>query len=98
MTINTSIFGYFDDPAALAPAFDPGLSVDCPFCSKPLSEPLRTISFTALDNAGERPRSWFYRAHRECHEQAPSDVQTHIESSVMWREAAGQQDTGGADD
>lgn len=74
-----TIFGYFDDASQTKPTFDPGLDVLCPFCLKQLSRPLRTTSFLAIgDN-----RSFFYRAHRDCAENATPEQEMEVESSVV---------------
>lgn len=57
-------FGFYDSPLADAPAYDPGLNVDCPVCYTGLSVPIKTIS---VMSAGDN-RSYFYRAHKHCYE------------------------------
>lgn len=75
-----SIFGYFDSPAQESPAFDPGLAMPCPFCLLSLhSGPRKTISLMAEGD----PRSYFYRAHKFCYENASPQEVCAIESSLI---------------
>lgn len=49
-----SIVGWFDSPEQTVPAHDPGLAVNCPVCSKPLSPPMVTHSLLDSSEEGER--------------------------------------------
>ena len=75
-----TIFGYFDNPEAKVPAFDPGLSVSCPFCLQSVVKgALKTISLMPIGGS----RSYFYRAHKGCYEQASSEDVNKLESSLI---------------
>ncbi len=75
-----TIFGYFDDPGDQAPTFDPGLDVPCPFCLRPVGKGgIKTISLMLIGGS----RSYFYRAHKCCYQQAiPHDV-SELEHSLI---------------
>ena len=78
--VKGKIFGYFDSPENKAPAFDPGLRVPCPFCLHLLDKSaLKTISLMPVGGS----RSYFYRAHKGCYEQASSDDILNLESSLI---------------
>lgn len=75
-----NVFGFFDDPAAAAPAYDPGISgVLCPVCLRDLSVPVKTIS---LMLAGDE-RSYFFRTHRQCWDNAPDAEREQIEHALI---------------
>lgn len=75
-----NIFGYFDSAQQIAPTFDPGLDVPCPYCLRPLADEARkTISVMGM----ERKRSYFYRAHKRCYEHASVMAISQVESSVL---------------
>ena len=76
------IFGYFDDPTATVPTFDPGFDVACPFCLFPLEPPMVTISLMAY-GPEKRDCSYFYRAHKFCFDNAKPERVQQIESSVI---------------
>lgn len=74
-----SIFGYFAGPHSPKPDYDPGMDVTCPFCLRPLSTPVKTVSLMAPKS----DRSFFYRSHKRCYEAAePKDI-CDVESSVI---------------
>lgn len=75
----TKIFGYFDDETQTEPAFDPGLNVLCPFCDKPLSHPMVTTSLMVPDDV----RSYFYRAHKPCVDEAEPERVTAVDSLII---------------
>jgi len=77
--MNVSIFGYFDDPFQQSAAYDPGLTALCPHCLRVLDLPVITISL--MRQGG--PRSYFYRAHRNCHLRANSADIQRVESSLI---------------
>lgn len=67
----SSIFGYFDKETEF-PTFDPGMNTPCPYCMRLLERPVKTISLMKPGDA----RSYFYRAHKKCHEYAtPQEIQ-----------------------
>lgn len=74
-----SIIGYFDDAASSIPTFDPGPSVNCPFCIQPLRSPIKTISLMKPRS----DRSYFYRAHRACYETASADYVCDLETGIL---------------
>ena len=75
-----TIFGYFEAPEDKTPTFDPGLCVPCPFCLQAVANgSIKTISLMPI---GGR-RSYFYRAHKGCYEQASPDDVTRLESSLI---------------
>lgn len=53
----TSIFGYFDRPDQVLPAYDPGLDVECPFCRNKLDSEYLSHSVMPLQS----DRSYFFR-------------------------------------
>lgn len=73
------IFGYFDAPEQTEPTRDPGLEVECPFCNRKLQRPVMTISL-ALDGD---TRSYFYRVHKGCYEQADINTIETVESGLI---------------
>ncbi len=77
--MSESIFGYFDDPTQAEPAYDPGLDVLCPCCLRPLSKPIKTISLMAPGSQ----KSWFFRTHKVCWENATPNEKMGIESSLI---------------
>jgi hypothetical protein len=77
--ITADILGYFTDKSQDSPAYDPGLSVPCPLCEKPLNAaPRRTHSLMLL----ARKRSWFFRTHQTCAERQPQALQ-QIEGEIV---------------
>lgn len=72
------IFGWFSD-TGIIPEHDPGLGVNCIFCGKKLSSPIKTIS---LMKDGDN-KSYFYRSHKDCYEQLSNNEITEIESSLI---------------
>ena len=75
----TDIFGFFDKSDQVKPAFDPGLDVPCPFCLGTLERPLKTISLMLPGDA----RSFFYRAHKACYDDATPEATSQIESAQI---------------
>ena len=75
----SKIFGYYDSPEQIKPAFDPGLVVSCPFCLAKLELPVKTISLMAEND----DRSYFYRAHKNCYEAASEISIQEIEGSLI---------------
>lgn len=75
----TNIFGYFDNEYQTDPAADPGLSVPCPFCGKPLTHPMVTTSLMVPDDT----RSYFYRAHKPCLEAADPEQIMAVDSLII---------------
>lgn len=77
-----NLFGYFDSPEQTTPAYDPGVEIDCPLCSKPLDlSNMVTISLMRQDRIDNR--SYFYRLHKTCREWATDDEILDIESMVI---------------
>ena len=77
--VRSRLFGYFEHGFEAEPTHDPGLDVDCLFCLKRLSAPLKTIS---LMKDGDK-RSFFYRSHKDCYEGASAEEITEYESQLM---------------
>lgn len=77
--MSDSIFGYFERPDQTKPTYDPGLDALCPHCLKKLEAPVRTMS---LMLPGDN-RSFFYRTHRACDENATPEQVMEIESSLI---------------
>ncbi|MGB8644019.1 MAG: hypothetical protein WCF84_02190 [Anaerolineae bacterium] len=73
------VYGYFDDPFASAPAYDPGLAVDCPVCDRRLTRPLKTISLLAEGDT----RSYFYRVHAPCYDALSSAQRVELDSVII---------------
>ena len=80
----TDIFGYFDDPSQDEPTFDPGLGVKCPLCLESLTRPMKTISLMSIGD----DRSYFYRVHKACYENAPADEIADVEGALIDHRAA----------
>lgn len=72
-------YGYYADATATEPAFDPGLTVDCPVCHKLLSMPVKTISLMA---AGDN-RSYFYRTHKACYEGLTPQQESDLDGLII---------------
>jgi hypothetical protein len=72
-------FGYFIDFDQTEPAYDPGLSVNCPVCYSTLSRPVKTISLMLI---GDR-RSYFYRAHKGCYDSLSDEQKTTLDSALI---------------
>lgn len=72
----SKLFGYFTYSQAEKPEYDPGLEVNCIFCAKPLSAPMKTISLMTEGSF----RSYFYRCHKDCYENLDSDELMQYES------------------
>ncbi len=88
--MGTELFGYFDNNSD-TPTYDPGINVPCVLCFKSLNYPIEkivTTSFSAFFDYAEK--SYFYRAHKSCYEEAEktfdekgdSDV-SNLEASIM---------------
>jgi hypothetical protein len=83
------IYGYFTDGAQTEPAYDPGLGVPCPICSKELNpDDIRTISLAPIQRETERlkiegERSYFYRVHRSCHEPLTAEQRTRVDGLLI---------------
>lgn len=79
--------GYYADASQTAPTYDPGLLVDCPFCSQPLDypkTPIKTISLMRADRIDRADgRSYFYRAHKSCYESSDLDLIGSIEATIL---------------
>lgn len=74
------IFGYFDAACQVKPAHDPGLTAPCPFCTGPVGDTgIKTIS---LMKPGDG-RSYFYRAHKACFDEADDEEVQHVESLLI---------------
>lgn len=82
-----SIYGYFDDPAQVEPAYDPGLDADCPACNLPLSRPMVATSLMVPGDS----RSYFWRAHKACYESLTPEQVTDIDSVLIDAVARTQQ-------
>lgn len=76
-----AFYGYFDDPQQVSPAFDPGLSVDCPYCGKKLSAPVVTTSMMRSEHPD---RSYFYRAHKACLQDATQADIDRVEAHPLF--------------
>lgn len=76
-----NIWGWFDNKSDI-PAHDPGISNTwCPFCYIGLDMPLKTISVMGYYDGADR--SYFYRAHKACYENASPESITRLESEVI---------------
>lgn len=73
------IVGYFSSPEQAQPAHDPGLAVPCPVCRLPLHRPLKTISLML----GGDTRSYFFRTHQACWDNAPAERREAIEGGLV---------------
>ncbi len=78
--MNSNIFGYFDAPGQETPAFDPGTNAPCPFCTAAVGDGRRVVTISLRPDGN---RSYFYRAHKDCYEQADPDEITNIESIAV---------------
>lgn len=72
-------FGYFDDVDQEYPAYDPGLSINCPICERLLSAPMKTISVMLEGDS----RSYFYRTHKACYESLSEEEATALDSQIV---------------
>ena len=74
-------FGWYDRADQAEPTHDPGLDVACPICNVRVGRhavrPIRTVSLS------DGKRSYFYRVHRDCQDQASPDLVTDIESVAI---------------
>ena len=43
------IFGFFDSPAAVVPAYDPGLNVPCPVCNDLFQDAMKSLKSQGID-------------------------------------------------
>lgn len=78
--IRKDIFGYFDNPLfSDVPSHDPGLETICPLCADKLKRPVKTISLMREND----PKSYFYRTHKSCYENASEDEIMRVESSLI---------------
>lgn len=77
--MTNKLFGYFDSAVSDKATYDPGLGVDCLFCSKPLSKPMKT---TSIMKDGDS-KSYFYRTHKDCYDSASEEDITLYESSLI---------------
>ncbi len=85
MSDQCGIVGYYDDPTADVPAYDPGLDVICPFCVTHLNYPAvmcKTINLMGLAPT-DKPRSYFYRCHKTCYEGATGDERGDLEVAIL---------------
>ena len=81
-----SIFGYFEVAGQVVPSYDPGLTCPCPICLRQLrewptkfGEQFKTIS---LMKEGD-DRSYFFRAHKRCWDNASEEEKNNIEHSLI---------------
>lgn len=72
-------FGYYISRYSEKPDYDPGTDMECLLCNKPLSEPMKTISFMRPGSF----KSYFWRAHKDCYENADSDQIGEIEGTII---------------
>jgi hypothetical protein len=75
----SELFGYFNAATSEKPAFDPGMKALCPHCLHGLQTPVVTVSLMKPGDA----RSYFYRAHKDCHEIATTDDIQRFESTLI---------------
>lgn len=67
-------YGYFEDPAATVPDYEPPRDAPCPFCGKAITpDDVRTHSLMYASPAYAK-RSYFYRTHRTCDEGAKNET------------------------
>lgn len=76
--VGKPIYGYFSDPTQVAPEYDPGLDVLCPYSHKPLTDPV-TISFMVPGDS----RSFFYRANRDAYRSATQERIWEVEGDMV---------------
>lgn len=80
MNESVDIFGYFDAPGQERPAFDPGRGVPCPICLHALAD--KPVRCTSLMLVGD-DRSYFFRAHKQCWDDAGQEEQERIEHALI---------------
>lgn len=80
------VYGWFEDSAA-QPVYDPPHDAACPLCGNPITATdVRTISLMWGDRHGNR--SYFYRAHRTCHNGLSDDESNKLDGEILDRVAA----------
>jgi len=83
-TVN-DVYGWYDnaEQPKNQPSYDPGFYVPCLYCGEPLTDDnVRTHSFSAMTDGS---KSYYYRTHRTCDEQATEKEKTSIWHAVMQR-------------
>ena len=78
-------WGYFVSAESSTPAYDPGITAQCPICYRLLiMEDVRTISVHyAAQGSTASELSCFYRVHKSCHDRLAGDEQAAIEHQLM---------------
>jgi hypothetical protein len=80
--VRRDVFGWFDSPDQTTPAHDPGIGTAvCALCGNHLSvaQALKTISLMPV--GGER--SYFYRVHKLCYDEATEDERASVEHALI---------------
>jgi hypothetical protein len=80
--MNEPLYGWFDKADA-PPVYEPPLDTPCPYCGLPCTDDdVRTHSFVSLERRAGR-RSYFYRTHQTCDDQASEGEQESIFNGVV---------------
>lgn len=83
--MNNDLYGWYESPTQPVdqPNYDPPHDAPCPYCGNPCtSDDVRTHSIMAMEGA---TRSYFWRTHRTCDENASEGQQQSIFDGVMYR-------------
>ncbi len=80
------IYGWYNAADTTSPEYDPPHDAACPCCGAPLkSDDVRTISLMWANRRDGR--SYFYRAHRTCHEALTEAEQNALDGEIFDRVA-----------
>jgi hypothetical protein len=82
------LYGWFTEPGAAQPDYDPPHDAPCPYCGERLTaHDVRTHSFMGL---GSADRSYFYRTHSSCDDAASEAVKQATFGAVIERVTVGE--------
>ncbi len=80
--MSNRIYGWFSTPEQATAVYDPPHDAPCLFCGEAIfGGDVRTISLMWADRDDER--SYFYRAHKTCHEGATALERNQVDGLVL---------------
>jgi hypothetical protein len=81
------LIGFFTDPYASVPDYDPGVPSECAACDRLMrdGDALKTISLSLLGG----DRSLFFRTHKACWEGLSEEERSRIEGEIIDCEVGG---------